>query len=300
MNKLTTLIIPSYRSKKLILTHLKKLSNNFKIIIVENSNDKSLKEIVEKKYKNVDVYLKKNIGYGRAVNYASNKVKTKYFFVMNPDTIIYHNTLNNLINSAKKINNFGAIGPIYINKKKDYKKKLVVERKKIIAAAMLIDTKIFKKINGYDKNFFLYYEDDDYFAKCNALKLKLYQVTNSFIIHKKEKKMKVESLDLHSTSFSNIDEKNSTYVVGGWHGQWSKFYFLKKYRGFFIALCMCLPNIVMNMFQIIPYIFFNPTKAKYKYFKIEGFICALIGMSSFKRSKFDKKYNFLEFKISIF
>ena len=84
-----------------------------------------------------------------------------------------------------------------------------------------------------------------------------------------------------------IDEKNSTYVVGGWHGQWSKFYFLKKYKGYFIAACICLPNILMNIIQILPYIFFNPTKAKYKYFKIEGFICSLIGMTSFKRSKFE-------------
>ena len=60
MNKLLTIIIPSYRSKKLILFHLKKLSKNFKIIIIENSYDKSLKEIINKKYKNVEVYLKKN------------------------------------------------------------------------------------------------------------------------------------------------------------------------------------------------------------------------------------------------
>jgi GT2 family glycosyltransferase len=118
MNKFTTIIIPSYRSKILILRHIKKFSNNFKIIIVENSNDIAFKKLVENRYQNVDIYLKKNIGYGRAVNFASQKVKTKYFFVMNPDTKIYKNTLNNLINAAKKINQFGAMGPIYFNQKK--------------------------------------------------------------------------------------------------------------------------------------------------------------------------------------
>ena len=122
MNKFTTIIIPSYRSKKLILTHLKRFSKNFKIIIIENSYDINFKNIVENKYKNVDIYLKKNIGYGRAVNFASQKVKTKYFFVMNPDTKIYKNTLNNLINAAKKIDKFGAIGPIYFDQKKIIKK----------------------------------------------------------------------------------------------------------------------------------------------------------------------------------
>ena len=126
MNKLLTIIIPSYRSKKLILFHLKKLSKNFKIIIIENSYDKSLKEIINKKYKNVEVYLKKNIGYGRAVNFASQKVKTKYFFVMNPDTKFYKKTINNLISAAKKINKFGAIGPINFDQKKNYKKNSII------------------------------------------------------------------------------------------------------------------------------------------------------------------------------
>ena len=112
MNKFTTIIIPSYRSKKLVLKHVKRFSNSFKIIIVENSSDTIFKKIVEDQYKNVEIYLKKNIGYGRAVNFASQKVKTKYFFVINPDTKIYKDTLNNLINAAKKINKFGAIGPI--------------------------------------------------------------------------------------------------------------------------------------------------------------------------------------------
>ena len=288
MNKLITLIIPSYRSKKLIIAHLKKLSNIYKIIIVENSYDTTLKRIILNKYKNVDVYLKKNIGYGKAVNFASKKVKTKYFFVMNPDAKIYQKTLSNLIQAAKKINRFGAIGPIYAHQKKNYKKNSVIERKEIIAAAMLIDTKIFKKIKGYDKNIFLYYEDNDYFAKCNSLNLKLYYITNSFITHKMVKQMKKNSLNLHSTTFSNSAEKNSTYLIGGWHGQWSKFYFLRKYRGFLIALIICLPNFLLNLLQIIPYIFFDLSKAKYKYFKIEGFLCSLIGMPSFKRSKYDK------------
>ena len=289
MNKFTTIIIPSYRSKKLILTHLKRFSKNFKIIIIENSYDINFKNIVENKYKNVDIYLKKNIGYGRAVNFASQKVKTKYFFVMNPDTKIYKNTLNNLINAAKKIDKFGAIGPIYFDQKKNYKKNSIIKKNKIIAAAMLIDTKTFKKIKGFDKNFFLYYEDNDYFRKCDFLNLKLYQVTNSFIIHKKVKKLKKNELNLHSTTFSNINEKNNTYYIGGWHGQWSKFYFLKKYNGFIFALFICLPNILLNIIQMIPYIFIDMTKAKYRYYKIEGFVCSVIGLSSFKRSKFDKK-----------
>ena len=291
MNKSLTIIIPSYRSKKLVIPHIHKFYKKFKIIVIENSNDESLKRILKKKYKNVDIYLKTNVGFGRAVNFASKKVKTKFFFIINPDTKIYKNTLRNLLNAVKKIDKFGAIGPVYINQKSKYKKNVIIETKKIIAAAMLVETKIFKNIKGFDKNYFLYYEDDDYFEKCNSLNLKLYHITNSFITHKKIKKMK-KTLNLHSTSFSNIEEKNSTYIIGGWHGQWSKFYYFKKYNGLISALLICLPNVLINIIQLIPYIFYNPVKAKYKYFKIEGFFCSLLGLPSFKRSKFDKKYLF--------
>ena len=289
MNKQLTLIIPSYRSKNLILPHLSKFYKKYKIIIIENSFDLTLKKIIKKKYPMVKIYLKKNIGYGSAVNFASKKVKTKFFFVMNPDAVIYKNTLKNLIKAANNIKNFGAIGPIYTKEKKKYKKRMIVKVKKIVSAAMLIQTKIFLKIKGYDENIFLYYEDDDFFLKCKKLNLKLFLVTKSFIDHKKTKTVK-ETLNLHSTTFSNLRERNSTFVVGGWHGQWSKFYFFKKNFGYLNALFRCLPNNLLNLLQLVPYIFYNPTKAKYKYFKMEGFFCSLIGLRSFKRSIYDKKY----------
>ena len=84
MLKDLTIVLPSYKSKKLILEHIKKIPKKIKFIIVENSNDRLLKKEIQNKYKNVKVFLKKNIGYGRAINFGSRFVKTKYFLVMNP------------------------------------------------------------------------------------------------------------------------------------------------------------------------------------------------------------------------
>ena len=41
--KEVTVVIISHRSKKKVLNLIKRISNNFKIIIVENSYDKSIK-----------------------------------------------------------------------------------------------------------------------------------------------------------------------------------------------------------------------------------------------------------------
>ena len=153
---------------------------------------------------------------------------------------------------------------------------------------MLINKKMFLKLKGYDDNFFLYYEDDDFFLKCISNNLKLYSVTSSLIKHKKSKTVK-KTLNLHSTTFSNFKERNSTFLVGGWHGQWSKFYFFKKNYGFVVALGKCLPNNLLNLIQILIFIIFDPAKAKYKYFKFEGFLCSLLGFPAFKRSLYDKQ-----------
>ena len=290
MNRNLTIVLPSYRSSNLVLRHVKKLSHKYKIIIIENSFDKNLASIVKQNYKNVDIYLRKNIGFGRAINYASKKIKSKYFFVINPDTNIYSYTIKNLLSACKKIKKFGSISPIHIEKKRKYKNKLFVEEKLINGQAMLFETKTFKKIKGFDKNYFLYYEENDFFKRCNMLNYKLYLITNSFYNHTKIDKKNNNNLQLHSTTFSNIEEKKSTYFVGGWHGQWSKFYYYKKYYGMYKALFKCLPNIFLNILQLSIYILLNPKKVKYKYYKVEGFVCSLLGLPSFKRSKFDKKY----------
>ena len=63
-----------------------------------------------------------------------------------------------MLSACKKIKKFGSISPIHIEKKRKYKNKLFVEEKLINGQAMLFDTKTFKKLKGFDENYFLYYE----------------------------------------------------------------------------------------------------------------------------------------------
>jgi N-acetylglucosaminyl-diphospho-decaprenol L-rhamnosyltransferase len=281
MNKFLTVVIPSYKSRNRIISHISKLSKKLNIIIIENSEDINLKKQINKKFRNTEVYLKRNIGYGRAINFAAKKVNTKYFFVMNPDTIIYNQTLKNLINAAEKIELFGMMSPEHISKKRsNLIDNNTIEKNTLTGGAMLFNTKIFKKIKGFDENIFLYYEDNDYFTKCNKLNLKLYLIKNSFHYHKKK--------DSSSATFKNIEEKYHAKLIAGWHGQWSKFYYIKKYHGFFYSLVKCLPNLIVNIVQFLINLIINYKKAKYIYFKIEGLLSSIIGLPSFKRSKYDR------------
>ena len=281
MSKLLTVVIPSYKSRNRIISHISKLSKKLNIIVIENSEDINLKKRISKKFKNTKVYLKKNIGYGRAINFAAKKINTKYFFVMNPDTTIYKQTLKNLVNAAEKIKLFGMLSPEHMSKKRsNLTSDNTIEKSTLTGGAMLFNTKVFKKIKGFDENIFLYYEDNDYFTKCNKLNLKLYLIKNSFHYHKKK--------DSSSATFRTIEEKYYAKLIAGWHGQWSKFYYIKKYHGFLYSLVKCLPNLIVNIVQFLINLIINYKKAKYIYFKIEGLLSSIIGLPSFKRSKYDR------------
>ena len=279
MEKFLTIIIPSYKSKKRIINHVKNISKKIKIIIVENSKDRNLKKYLEKKNKNVSVYLQNNIGYGKAINYGSKFVKTKFFFVINPDTKIFKNTLINLIIAGNKIKDFGAMSPQMYHKKNKRPKKMVRIEKTLDGGAMFFRTKIFKRLKGFDENIFLYYEDNDYFTKCRIRKIKLYTVMNSFFFHKKN--------GSSSATFKNSNEKKYANLINAWHGQWSKFYYMKKYKGLIYSYLKSIPRLILMIVQLIIYFIINIKKIQKTYFKIEGLFCSMIGIKSFKRSKYD-------------
>ena len=279
MKNLLSIIIPSYKSSKKILKHLRELPKNIKVIIIENSQDDKLKKNIKIKYKNVKVILQKNIGYGNAINLGSLFVKTKFFFVMNPDTVIYKDTLRLLLKGCKKINKFGAVSPNYRENKRKKHKRIIEEKKTLTGGAMLFDTKMFKKIGGFDKNIFLYYEDNDYFTKCRKMGIKLYTINNSYHFHKKKSS--------GSATFKTKKEMEYANFLAGWHGQWSKFYYHKKYDGYLKAFILCMPNLITNILQLIINLPIKYNKSKYIYFKIEGLMASIIGLSSYKRSNFD-------------
>jgi GT2 family glycosyltransferase len=127
MNKEITIVFVSYYSKKNILKYLNQFKDNFKVIIIENSNDLSLKKNL-KKFKNVSIYYnKKNIGFGASSNRGLKKITTKYGLHLDLDTKFSNDSILKLINQAKNLDDFIILGPKikkYNYKARDYKKKI--------------------------------------------------------------------------------------------------------------------------------------------------------------------------------
>ena len=93
MNEITIIII-TYKSEKIIYNFIKKIPSTIKTIIIENSKNYELKKDIEKKYDNISVYLKENDGVSSALNYAVDKIETKYFLQISPDLEFNFKDLN--------------------------------------------------------------------------------------------------------------------------------------------------------------------------------------------------------------
>ena len=280
-NKEVTVVVISYRSKKKVLNLIKKISNNFKIIIVENSYDKSIKNELSKVHKNIEIIFSENNGYGSAINLARTHVFTKYFFVLNPDIQkIDDNLINVFYESAKELNNnFGALGPRFENvSEKSHKQSNINEKfgqiESISGSAMFFCTEVFDKNAGFDENFFLYFEETDYCYRSNKNNFKIYQVNSQKVYHE-------IGTSVETTNNEDVNKLKNLYA---WHFIWSKFYFVKKNKGYFFTLLIFVPTFIRTVIKLSYYkILKNIPREEHYKVRLDGLLSAIKGLKSFKR-----------------
>jgi len=277
MNRELTVIIIGHKSKNLILEYIKPIHEKFKIIIIDNSNDIDLKNIIRINYPNILIKNIENNGYGAAINYGSKLVNTKYFLISNPDlTGINEDNLNKFVKVAKNLDDkFSTLGPRYEHA--DPKTLIqsndqieVSEFKVISGACMFFNKKNFEKIGGFDENFFMYFEENDFCLRSFKIN-KNYQINSIKVYHNAG----------NSVSYNNIEEKELHEYFRTWHFMWSKFYFFKKRYTLIIAFLIFLPIIFRLIIRIIFHSFFGNKKQLKKYkFRWSGLFNSLIGNKS--------------------
>ena len=262
-----TIILVSYKSDSRIDRCLKNIGNKYNKIIIETSKDKSLKADLEKKYSKTKVILSSNIGYGAAMNFGVKKAKTKYVFMTTPDILLNNNTLKNLLIAAKKLkDNFAFLSPVT----KPYKNKSFIEVKTCRGYAIFVEKKKFEKIGGWDKNFFLFYEDHDLCKRYNKLNQKIYLITNAKVKH-------------IVGGFYKTNIINEVDICKNWHFMWSKFYFNKKYKGSIYAYMITFPFMIRSIIKTIFYFFIDRNRFKIYYARFSGLFNAYINKKSWYR-----------------
>ena len=283
-----TLIFGAYYSHKHIYRICRKLNRKFKIIIVENSLDQNLKKKIENRYKNAKVIIpKKNIGLAASYNIGIKNSKTKYVYLNCPDIDISNKSLNELINCAEKLKNFGILAPNYLNSSKfnNYlgEKKNLIKKNKIFSTyklgeVKLIDNSFFLKTSKakkylFDEKFFLYFEVTDFCFRMSKFNEKLYISDKIRFKHYGS-----QSVDVKFSLISRLTK--------AWHYNWGKFYFYKKHYGYFYALRKIKSNLISAIKKLI--INFLSLRIKECYIDLiefYGIICAILNLKSFYRPK---------------
>ena len=268
-----TIVITTYKSENKIIKCLESIDQNCKILVIENSNNKDLKNKIEKNFKNVECILAgKNLGYAKGNNLGLSKVKTSYALIINPDAILQKETINNFFKTANKIKDFAIIGPA-IQDEKNLTNNLnnLTEVNSIKGFAMFLNIKEFKNIGFFDENFFIYLEEIDL---CRRLK-------------KNNKKIYVDPTILitHQGGSSHEEEYNFEMELSrNWHWMWSTFYFKKKYNGYLLALSSVFGKIISSIIKYIFYFFLHNKRKRliYKH-RFLGLYNSILGKPSWYR-----------------
>ena len=274
-----TIGIVTFKSEKVIFDCLKSINKIKKIIIFDNSNDKSLKTKVKKKYPKIKYILSnKNLGFGGGNNKILNLVKTKLFFLLSPDTILNKECEYELLKKVNNIKNFSVLAPFakeknygFFDQEKKNSKKFFFEVDYVKGFSMLFNSKKLKKFKGFDENIFLYLEEIDL---CKRLRDKNEKI---FIY----KKAKIKHLGAKSSDIGFEYEK-----CRNWHWMWSKVYFDKKHKGILFALSKYFLEILNIFLKFFLYLFiFNSKKLILSSLRLSGMLNCLLGKSSWYRPK---------------
>ena len=170
---------------------------DFKLYVVDNLSTDGTPEFISSNYPQVDVItLKENIGFGAGHNVAFDKIDSKYHFVINPDIVLIEDSIRKMVDYLDKNPDIGLLSPriCFPDGKDQILGKKVPHLKYIFASrfrgdepgpllkeyAMLdcdmsepveienatgcfmgFRTDVLKKVGGFDKRYFMYFEDAD-------------------------------------------------------------------------------------------------------------------------------------------
>jgi GT2 family glycosyltransferase len=273
-----TIIIVSFKSSHIIEKCIKSINSNIKIIIVENSADIHIKNYLENKFSNVDVIVaKENLGYAKGNNLGISKANTQYVFILNPDTTLEDNCLEELYKAQLMLrDDFAILAPnflnnygYFLNKNNNHRNQNLLEVDYVKGFAMLINLKKvnFEKI--FDENFFLFLEEIDLCKRIKNNGGKIFVVQESKVQHL-AKKASGDSLNIE--------------LCRNWHWMWSLFYYNHKHFGVLTAYRVTIGKFISSIIKLfIALILFNKKNFLIYYYRLSGLLNAFFKKSAWFR-----------------
>ncbi len=235
-----SIIIVNYNVKEFLqnlLHSIDKAAQNIthEIIIVDNASDDGSIEFLQQKFPKVKLIInKENLGFGKANNIGMKIAKGRYFLLLNPDTLLSENLLQEMTTFLDKTIEAGMAGCKILNpdgtlqlacrrsfpgpwtsfckvtglstlfpKRKIFAhynltyldENQTYEVDAISGSFMMMRKEVYEKTGGFDEDFFMYGEDLDLCYRIQKEGYKVFYVHSAQIIHYKGESTKRSSID---------------------------------------------------------------------------------------------------------
>lgn len=218
-----SILIVNYNSFKLILQCIESIYQltkgiSYEIIVVDNNAPERDIDAINESYSDI-IYLRnlENHGFGSGNNFGAKYAKGKYLFFLNPDTILLNNAIYQFYDYCEKNRGIGIVGgnlydsnlqPAFscwsflpgLLAEIDYLmlhkvgklfrcvgdfnySSLPKEVGYISGADLFISKAIFDKVQGFDEDFFMYYEETELTSRVKKLGYKVMSLPYAKIIH---------------------------------------------------------------------------------------------------------------------
>jgi GT2 family glycosyltransferase len=191
----------------------------FEVIVVDNASHDGSPQMVRNKFPGVMlIESHENLGFGRANNLGAEHANGKYLFLLNPDTIVLNNAVKTLFDFIDHHPNVGICGGNLFDADRKpamsyqmflpslfweldvlfsglpakwrYGKSAGFNHTRrprevgyITGADLMIRTDLFRRLNGFDPDFFMYYEETELTFRVRKAGYAVYSVPQAEIIH---------------------------------------------------------------------------------------------------------------------
>ena len=286
-----SIIIVSWNVQEDLVNCLGSIEENrpreeLEIIVVDNASTDGTVDTIKSEFPDVKIIANsENSGFSAANNQAIRIAKGQYIFLLNPDTIVYPNSLDTLITFLDDHADVGACGPKFLGAdgqehfsvgyaptfrsllySRTFLRSLGIFRRRykeltvrnfdseksgqveqLSGAALMVRRTVMEEIGLMDESFFMYYEDVDLCLRITRAGFKIAYVPESVITH------------LGDRSAGQVSARSRIMLYR------SMFIFFRKHRGKFTTGLFGLIfkpgviiNHILNVFSgITTYLFFT-------------------------------------------
>ena len=159
---------------------------------------------------------KTNYGLSTIWNKLITKSEAENIVLLNSDTVVEPKWLENLVSLLTKMN-AGAVGPVSNRagrRQTQQRASSFTETDMLSGFCLAFKKKVWEEVGGFDENYYLYFEDNDFANKLMSAGYKLY-INNEVFIHHKQR----ASSDKREDCKQHF-EKSKQYFQNKWKTVW--------------------------------------------------------------------------------